>query len=146
MERNIILIADDQEINREILKVIFEEQYEILEAADGVQAIDLIAARHDEIVLVFLDLLMPEKSGLDVLAYMTDQGYMDVIPVIMITGEATAELSAFTKNSLLFSNFCLLSINCFVRFSNLRSILILCANNSIKFIVRRITTFGANGL
>ncbi len=91
MERNIILIADDQEINREILKVIFEEQYEILEAADGVQAIDLIEARHDEIVLVFLDLLMPGKSGLDVLAYMTDQGYMDVIPVIMITGEATAD-------------------------------------------------------
>jgi len=91
MERNIILIADDQEINREILKVIFEEQYGILEAADGVQAIDLIEARHEEIVLVFLDLLMPGKSGLDVLAYMTDRGYMDVIPVIMITGEATAD-------------------------------------------------------
>ena len=91
MERNIILIADDQEINREILKVIFEEQYEILEAADGVQAIDLIEAHRDEIVLIFLDLLMPGKSGLDVLAHMTDKGYMDFIPVIMITGEATAD-------------------------------------------------------
>lgn len=91
MERNIILIADDQEINREILKVIFEEQYEILEAGDGVQTIELIEAHHDEIVLIFLDLLMPGKSGLDVLAYMTDKGYMDVIPVIMITGEATAD-------------------------------------------------------
>ena len=91
MERNSILIADDQEINREILKVIFEEQYEILEASDGTQAIDLIEAHRETIVLVFLDLLMPGKSGLDVLAFMTDKGYMDAIPVIMITGEATAD-------------------------------------------------------
>ena len=91
MERNSILIADDQEINREILKVIFEDQYEILEASDGTQAIDLIEAHRETIVLVFLDLLMPGKSGLDVLAFMTDKGYMDAIPVIMITGEATAD-------------------------------------------------------
>lgn len=91
MERNIILIADDQEINREVLKVIFEEQYEILEASDGMQSIELIQEHCDEIVLVFLDLLMPGKSGLDVLAFMTDKGYMDVIPVIMITGESTAD-------------------------------------------------------
>ena len=91
MERNSILIADDQEINREILKVIFEEQYEMLEASDGTQAIDLIEAHRETIVLVFLDLLMPGKSGLDVLAFMTDKGYMDAIPVIMITGEATAD-------------------------------------------------------
>ena len=91
MERNSILIADDQEINREILKVIFEEQYEIMEASDGTQAIDLIEAHRETIVLVFLDLLMPGKSGLDVLAFMTDKGYMDAIPVIMITGEATAD-------------------------------------------------------
>lgn len=91
MERNSILIADDQEINREILKVIFEEQYEILEASDGTQAINLIEAHRETIVLVFLDLLMPGKSGLDVLAFMTDKGYMDAIPVIMITGEATAD-------------------------------------------------------
>lgn len=91
MERNVILIADDQEINREILKVIFEEQYEIIEAEDGVQAIELLEAHQEEMVLVFLDLLMPGKSGLDVLAYMTDKGYMDVIPVIMITGEATTD-------------------------------------------------------
>lgn len=89
MERNIILIADDQEINREVLKVIFEEQYQILEAADGNEAIERIEEHNKEIVLIFLDLLMPIKSGLDVLDFMTDKGYMDKIPVIMITGEST---------------------------------------------------------
>lgn len=91
MERNIILIADDQEINREILKVIFEEQYQILEASDGNETIRLVEAHKQELVLVFLDLLMPGKSGLDVLEFMTDRGYMDSIPVIMITGESTAD-------------------------------------------------------
>lgn len=90
MERNTILIADDQEINREVLKVIFEEQYQIIEAADGEQAIEALEQYNQEIALLFLDLLMPNKSGMDVLELMTQKGYMDTIPVIMITGESTA--------------------------------------------------------
>lgn len=90
MERNTILIADDQEINREVLKVIFEEQYRMIEAEDGAQAIKLLEQCNQEIALIFLDLLMPNKSGMDVLEFMTQNGYMDVIPVIMITGESTA--------------------------------------------------------
>lgn len=91
LEKKTILIADDAEINRGILRLIFEEQFDILEAQDGEQAIELLEAQHDKIVLLFLDLMMPIKTGLDVIEYMRDQGYMDTIPVIMITGEATAE-------------------------------------------------------
>ncbi len=87
--KDTLLIADDAEINRELLKDIFEEQYAILEAADGAEAIDLIKQHSDRIALIFLDLIMPNKSGLDVLAFMEENGY-DLIPVIMITGEATA--------------------------------------------------------
>ena len=43
MEKHIILIADDVEINRKMLSFIFEEQYQLLEAADGVETIDLDA-------------------------------------------------------------------------------------------------------
>lgn len=88
-QKDTLLIADDAEINRELLKDIFEEQYAILEAADGVETIDLIKKHSDRIALIFLDLIMPNKSGLDVLAFMEENGY-DLIPVIMITGEATA--------------------------------------------------------
>ena len=91
MERNSILIADDQEINREILKDIFNEQYEILEAEDGIKTIEVLEEHCEDIILIFLDLLMPGKSGLDVLAHMTEKGYMDIITVIMITGESSAE-------------------------------------------------------
>jgi putative two-component system response regulator len=90
LNKNTLLIADDAEINRELLKIIFEDQYAILEAADGAEAISLIEEHNDKIVLVFLDLIMPIKSGLDVLEYMSEKSYIDFIPVIMITGEATA--------------------------------------------------------
>ncbi len=91
MEEHIILIADDVEVNRKMLSFIFEEQYEILEAADGVETIELLEKYGEALSLIFLDLMMPNKSGLDVLAYMSDKGYIASIPVIMITGEATAE-------------------------------------------------------
>lgn len=86
-----ILIVDDAEINRELLKDIFEDEYSILEARDGQEAIDIIDLHKLSISLVFLDLVMPNKSGLDVLSFMNDRGYIDHIPVIMITGEATIE-------------------------------------------------------
>ena len=91
MGKNMILIADDAVINRKMLKVIFEEQYKILEAADGEEAIELLDANQEQIAVLFLDLIMPHKSGLDVLEYMRKKGYMEYIPVIMITGEATVD-------------------------------------------------------
>lgn len=91
IEEKTILIADDMEVNRDIIKLIFEEQFNILEAANGKQAIEILDAHHDKIVMLFLDLVMPEKTGLEVMEYMKNKGYMDTIPVIMITGEATAE-------------------------------------------------------
>lgn len=91
MEKNTILIADDAELNREMIKFIFEEQYDIIEAEDGEQAIKLIQSNSEKLSLIFLDLLMPRKSGLDVLDFMNRSNYINQIPVIMITGEATDE-------------------------------------------------------
>lgn len=91
MSRNTLLIVDDMEINREILMDIFEEQFETLEASDGNEAIEQLKAHQDEIALMFLDLQMPNKNGLEVLKYMNLQNLMEKIPVIMITGEATVE-------------------------------------------------------
>lgn len=90
-EKKTILIADDAEINRDMLKMIFEEQFNILEAADGNETIHILDKEHESIQMLFLDLIMPEKTGLEVMEYMHNKGYMNTIPVIMITGEATAE-------------------------------------------------------
>lgn len=91
MEKDKILIVDDEEVNRIILKSIFEEQYEVLEAANGKEALSLIDENSGKLVVVFLDLMMPVLNGFGVLDYMKEKGYMDRIPVILITGDATAE-------------------------------------------------------
>ncbi|MBQ4283698.1 MAG: response regulator [Lachnospira sp.] len=89
--RDTILIVDDAIVNRAMLKHIFNEQYNILEAGDGEEAIPMIEENKDRIAVIFLDLLMPKKNGLDVLEYMDKKGLTDELPVIMITGESTAE-------------------------------------------------------
>lgn len=91
IEKKTIVIADDAEINRELLKLIFEDDYIVLEAADGEQTISILDTKHDEISMLLLDLIMPKKTGLEVMEHMRDNGYMEDIPVIMITGEATAD-------------------------------------------------------
>lgn len=91
MDINTILIADDAMINREMLKFIFEEQFNIIEAADGEEAIKVLDEKSNEISLLFLDLIMPNKSGIEVLEYMNEKGYTKYVPVIMITGESTPE-------------------------------------------------------
>lgn len=86
-----ILIADDAELNRELLKDIFDEQFNILEAEDGDKAIEMITSHHNEISLIFLDLIMPNSSGIDVLNFLRQAELSQKIPVIMITGEGTEE-------------------------------------------------------
>lgn len=90
-KKNTLLIVDDVDINRDILGYIFEEQYAIIEAENGEEAITKLKDYQEEIVLVFLDLQMPKKNGLDVLKFMNEAGLINLIPVIMITGEATVD-------------------------------------------------------
>ncbi len=91
MKKKTILIADDAEINRDMLKMIFEEQFNILEAVDGDDTVRILDEDHDTIEMLFLDLIMPGRTGLEVMEYMREKGYMEKIPVIMITGEATVD-------------------------------------------------------
>lgn len=91
MDNKIIVIADDSPLNREMIKIIFEEQYEIAEVADGEEVITYIEKNSDQIGMVFLDLLMPKKTGLEVLSYMSQNQMIRYIPVIMIIEQSSAE-------------------------------------------------------
>ena len=85
-----ILIVDDSEFNRAILKEILQENYEIIEANDGKEALLKIDEYGMEISLVLLDIIMPEKDGFEVLKYMTEEHLISDIPVIMISSEDSA--------------------------------------------------------
>lgn len=79
-----ILIVDDSEINRAMLKEILGEGYEYLEAENGLRAIEILRRRTD-IALVLLDLIMPEMNGFDVLRVMQCYAWQEEIPVIVIS-------------------------------------------------------------
>lgn len=90
--KNTILIVDDVEVNRRLLHKLFEEQYEILEAEDGAEAIQLLESRQQEISIVLLDVVMPVIDGFGVLDFMSEHGILDSIPVVMITGDSSKEM------------------------------------------------------
>lgn len=79
-----ILIVDNSEFNRAILKEILEETYEIIEADGGNEALHKIDEYGMKISLVLLDIIMPEKDGFDVLKYMEEERLISDIPVIII--------------------------------------------------------------
>ena len=62
-KKQTILIADDVEVNRAILREMFAGKYSILEAKNGVEALSFLK-KDDSIVIVLLDIMMPVADGL----------------------------------------------------------------------------------
>lgn len=89
--RHTVLIVDDTEFNRDLLTEILSDEYNILEAENGVQAVKIIESLKEEISLVLLDIVMPEMDGFAFLDYMNVHGWIETIPVIMISSENTMD-------------------------------------------------------
>lgn len=80
-----VLIVEDMEINREILVNILEDEYAILQAADGAEAMSIIEREKDDIVAILLDLVMPNMDGYEVMQALKDNGLIKKIPVLVIS-------------------------------------------------------------
>lgn len=89
-----VLVADDQEINRDALGVILEDDYEVLYAENGKQALEICRRYSGDISIMMLDLIMPEMNGFEVLKAMREDDQLRNIPVIVLTAEKSAELEA----------------------------------------------------
>ena len=83
-----ILIVDDSELNRAILADMLDDEYEIIEAENGLQGVGLLQQRGSEISLVLLDIVMPEMDGFGVLQVMGENHWIEDVPVIMISAES----------------------------------------------------------
>lgn len=82
-----VLVVDDSDINREILSGILKNEYDIIEAKNGKEALLQIEKHRDDLAVILLDLIMPVMSGFEVLEYMNERGYIANIPVITISGD-----------------------------------------------------------
>lgn len=92
--RDKVLIVDDVEINREILKEILQDEYKIMQAVDGEDALEIIRQNQEDIAVVLLDLIMPKKDGFEVLEVLKKNRWMDNMAVLIISGESSVETEA----------------------------------------------------
>ncbi len=83
----LILIADDSEMNRAILSEMLGHEFRILEAENGRECVNMLEQYGTGISLILLDIFMPVMDGFEVLAYMTRGHWLDDVPVIMISSE-----------------------------------------------------------
>ena len=90
--RNIVLVVDDMEINRELLAEILKDEYDVIMVENGKQALEYMENRNQEIAVVLLDLIMPEMDGFEVLQVMKEKMWIDKIPVLVIIGETSIKV------------------------------------------------------
>ena len=87
-----ILIVEDEYVNREIVKNILKDDYEIFEAEDGETALELLNSKKNSLSLILLDLFLPKLSGLEILNIIQSNPELNNIPVIVLTSDKELEV------------------------------------------------------
>ncbi|MBQ3792090.1 MAG: EAL domain-containing protein, partial [Clostridia bacterium] len=89
-----ILIVEDEWINRELLRAMLEDEYEILVAEDGDGALSVVREKKETLSLILLDLIMPDMNGKEVLRILKEDPTTQSIPVIVLTADQAAEVES----------------------------------------------------
>lgn len=84
-----ILVVDDIELNRMILSEIFCDKYKIIEARNGVEALEVLEEHRESIAVILLDVIMPVMDGFEVLQILSKRHLLKKIPVILVTGDTS---------------------------------------------------------
>lgn len=90
-KRQQILIVDDSEMNRMILCEMLKSEFNVLEAADGRECMNILEEKRNEISLVLLDIVMPIMNGYEVLGEMGKRKWIEQLPVIMISSDDSVQ-------------------------------------------------------
>lgn len=97
-EKPVLLIVDDVEINREIVAASLVDDFNVLNAKNGKEAIDIIQKDGENISVVLLDIIMPQMDGMQVLRWIKDSCY-SYIPVIAVTTDPSYQLEALRNGA-----------------------------------------------
>lgn len=89
-----VLVVDDEEINREIMAAILDNDFNVLQADDGQAALDIILKGNHKIDLVMLDIFMP-MDGREVLKIRQENPDLKKIPFIVCTSDKDIEKQCF---------------------------------------------------
>ena len=87
-----ILVVDDSNITRNLIEKVYQDQYKVLMASNGREAIDIVDTMPEGVIVaILLDLNMPDLDGFAVLDYFKQKGLFAKIPVSIITGDSSKE-------------------------------------------------------
>ena len=87
-----ILVVDDSTLVRNLIQKVFNDQFEVILASDGKEALDFIETNNiDNVLGVLLDLNMPNVNGFEVLEYFKNNNLFTKIPVAIVTGDDSKE-------------------------------------------------------
>lgn len=92
MKRDMILVVDDAELSRELLEQVFYRRYQVLMADNGNDALEKMKTNENNIAAVLLDIMMPGMDGFSVLEEMKNRGFLDTMPVILISVSETGDI------------------------------------------------------
>ena len=96
MAKKILIVDDDQDVILFLSTVLQDRGYQVIHALNGRRGLDLASAEAPDLIL--LDLMMPQKSGISLLADLKRDDHLKKIPVIMVTGvsgETGIDLESF---------------------------------------------------
>lgn len=86
-----VLVADDMVVSRKLIKTHLGSRYNVIEAKNGLEVVDILKNPTNQISCILLDMLMPVMDGAKVLEFMRENGLLDTIPVIVITAISNAD-------------------------------------------------------
>ncbi|MBQ6887321.1 MAG: response regulator [Lachnospiraceae bacterium] len=92
--RRKLLIVDDSKFNRQVLINILQDEYVIVEAENGREALEIIEEQKKDIAAVLLDIVMPEMDGVTLLKILNEKKYLGEFPVLIVTSEQSVNLVA----------------------------------------------------
>ena len=95
-----ILVVEDEAINRELLGFILQDEYELLYAATGTEALSAVHANAETLSLVLLDLNLPDMHGMDILREIKADFQLARLPVIVLTSDREAEVESLTFGAI----------------------------------------------
>ena len=94
-----VLIVEDEYVNLELLKAYLENDYELLFAETGGEALEVIRARSETLSLVLLDLILPDINGLEILRTIKQDSELTRIPVIVLTSDTESEVESLNTGA-----------------------------------------------
>ena len=87
-----ILVVEDAQLNRELLKDMLKDEYRVDTARDGEEALEKLRMHAGDMSAILLDLQMPRRDGFSVIAEMRERGWIKKIPILVISGEDATEV------------------------------------------------------